>query len=471
MVGPAELWRLGATELAAMARAREVSVREIVQAHLDRIAAVNPRVNAVTVVLAESALAAADAADQAFAAGGPVGPLYGVPMTVKENIDLAGSATSHGVARFAEAAPRVDAPFVAKLRAAGAIPIGRTNLPDFAMRAHTENDLRGATKNPWDSARTPAGSSGGDAAALATGMTPLGIGNDIGGSLRNPSHACGTSALKPGLGRIATHYSLAHQDGFLGTQLFAVQGPMARRVGDLRLAFAVMCGADPRDPWSAPASLRAEQPEQPLRVAVVTDPAGQGVHPDVAAGVQRAAAALRAAGYATEATEPPAVADAARLWARIVLTEMQLGMWPIMQRFASAGAVRFIEYWAEAAPAFDLAGYAAAWAQRNALGREWALFQVRYPLILGPVQTIPPFLVGYDIAGPDEAAAVLRSFRLTSVANLLGLPAAALPAGVANGLPQGVQLIGPRFGEDLCLDAAQAIEDRLGIITPIEPRA
>ena len=219
-----ELWRQTATTLARMIRAKEVSAREVVESHLARIDAVNSQVNAITVVLADSALELAATADEATAAGEDLGPLHGVPMTIKENVDLAGSPTTSGVPALAEAVPLKDAPSIGHLKNAGAIPIGRTNLPDLGLRWHTDNDLRGATRNPWDASRTPGGSSGGEAAALATGMTPLGLGNDYGGSLRWPSQCCGTVALKPTPGRIPRHMSLLPQESALTAQLYAVDG-------------------------------------------------------------------------------------------------------------------------------------------------------------------------------------------------------------------------------------------------------
>ena len=191
MTLPADLWRAGAAQLAAAIRARETSAREAVEAHLARIEAVNPRLNAVTIVLAEQALAEAGRADEAIARGEETGPLHGVPCTVKENIEVVGTATTNGVPSLAEAYAERDAPAVERLREAGAIVIGRTNLPDLGMRWHTASSLRGVTSNPWDAGHTAGGSSGGEAAALASGMTPLGLGNDYGGSLRYPSQCCG----------------------------------------------------------------------------------------------------------------------------------------------------------------------------------------------------------------------------------------------------------------------------------------
>jgi amidase len=314
-----EIWKLGASELAARIRRKDVSSREVIEAHLRRIEAVNPHVNAITVNLGESALDAADAADRALASGDEVGPLHGVPMTVKENLDLVGSATTHGVTALRDQLPRADSPHIAELRAAGAIPLGRTNTPDFASRWHTDNELRGATLNPWAADRTPGGSSGGDAAALAAGMTPLGMGNDIAGSLRWPSQCCGTTALKPSLGRIAwASQQEARIPMSLAGQLLAVNGPMARHVRDLRLAFGHMCSPCPSDPWQVPAPLEGPPVASPIRVSVMADPAGLGVDPDVANAVRRAADQLADAGYAVEERELPSLTRAVEIYFQVM---------------------------------------------------------------------------------------------------------------------------------------------------------
>lgn len=463
-----EIWRMGAVDIAGAIRRREVTSREAVEAYLQRIAEVNPRVNAVTVTLADSALTAADAADAVVAAGGTIGPLHGVPMTVKENIDLVGSATTQGIVAMEQAMPPLDAPQIARLKEAGAIPIGRTNLPDFGMRWHTDNALRGATRNPWNPMLTAGGSSGGEAAALATGMTPLGVGNDYGGSLRWPSHCNGTAALKPTLGRIPQGSSLMQQDPPITIQLMAVQGPMARHVRDLRLAFETMAAPDPRDASYVPVPLHG--PEVAKRVALVIDPAGEGVNPAVAAGVRKAAEALRDAGYDVEEAEPPLVAEARDTWAKLVLTELKLTLYPLLEGIASADSLKFLSASFEAVPAVDYVGYIGALARRSGIAQAWSEFQARYPLILGPVGTEPPFAANYDTQGADAIRELLRRLRFVVLGNLLGLPAVVVPAGVADGLPQAVQIYGARYREDLCLDAAEAIEQRLGVVTPIDPR-
>ncbi|MDH3743056.1 MAG: amidase family protein, partial [Hyphomicrobiales bacterium] len=197
------LWKHSASDLALAIREKEISSIEVIEAHLNRIEAVNAGLNAVVTNLAETALDAARLADQQIASGADTGPLHGVPFTIKDVFDLAGTATTMGIVELKDKMPATDTPVVAHLKKAGAIPIARTNVPDIGVRWHTDNDLYGATLNPWDRARTPGGSSGGEAAAIATGMSPLGIGGDMGGSLRFPAQCCGIAALKPGFGRIS----------------------------------------------------------------------------------------------------------------------------------------------------------------------------------------------------------------------------------------------------------------------------
>jgi amidase len=464
-----ELWERGAFELGMSIRDGVVSSREVVEAHLGRIEKVNPDVNAVTVTLADEALLAADEADAAIAREEPTSPFHGVPFTVKETIDLAGSPTTHGVVAMAEAVPPLDAPAVSNLRAAGAIPFARTNAPDLGLRWDTDNALRGRTHNPWDPTRTPGGSSGGEAAALAAGMTPLGVGSDLGGSLRFPSACCGTAALRPTLGRVPMATSLEPHDAPITMQLMAVQGPMARGVLDLRVAVEIMSRPSTRDPWYAPIPFAGPPLANPIRVAFATDPGGRGVDAAVEGGVRAAADALADAGYTVEEVELPAVRDTAELWLTLVLTEVR-SMWPVLGGVISDDTRRFLDDMLTLVPPLDQAAYAAAFMTRQGLARAWTEFQADAPLVLGPVATQPPFPVGTDLEGPDAADAVRGMLDLTVLCNCLGLPAVAMPTGTDRGLPLGAQIIGPRYREDLCLTAAWEVERALGTITPIDPR-
>jgi amidase len=465
-----ELWRLGAVDLARAIREKQVSTREVIQAHLERITAVNDSVNAVTVVLHEEALRAADEADRALARRDVLGPLHGVPMTIKENIDLAGSATTQGVIALKDAIPPLEAPHVTRLRRAGAIPIGRTNMPDFGLGWHTDNVLRGATRNPWDPSRVPGGSSGGEAVALATGMTPLGLGNDYGGSVRYPAQCCGITALRPNIGRLSVISDLSPFEYPITLQLFAVHGPMARHVRDLRLAFEAMCGPDPRDPWYVPAPLTWPTASTPLKIAMTVDPGQGGVDSDVAAGVRKAAQLLAAAGYVVEEVDPPAVAEAATLWGELGMAEIRAMFLPAVKEMGSPKAVAGLGFILDWVPELDLLSYMKGLAERSRIAREWSQFAVQYPLILGPVSTAQPFPAEYYLAGKAQYGEMMHAMRLTTAVNVLGLPSVAVPVGLAEGLPQAVQIIGPRFREDLCLDAAEAIERQVGVLTPIDPR-
>lgn len=464
-----ELWRLSATELAEAIRSRQASSREVVEAHLRRIEAVNPRINAVTVVLAEQALEAATAADRLAAAGGDLPPLHGVPFTVKESIDVKGTATTMGVGALASAFPVRDAPTVERLRAAGALPIGRTNLASFTVRWHTESELYGATINPWDGSRTPGASSGGEAAGLATGMTPLGVGSDGLGSLRWPAQCCGIATLKPTLGRIPNATTSGPDVAAIGVQQTAVVGPLARRIADLKAAYGVMAGPSWRDPWSVPAPLRGPDHAMPIPVAVTVDPAGMGTAKQVQDGVLIAARALSDAGYVVETIEPPAIWEAAEALVVMDSTPGSRAGWEMFSQQLPAESRMFMAAFFEAAGNPDAVTAAQSFITRQRLLRDWGEFQEGRPLIVAPVYADLPFRADWDLKD-GSVAETIRGMRMTMAVNALGLPAVAVPVGIAHGLPQVVQVIGPRYREDLCLDAAEAIEDRLGIFTPIDPQ-
>ena len=462
-----DLWCMSAMDLAAAIRSRQTSSQEVIESHLRRIEAVNPSINAVTVVLGEQALEAAKAADRVVAGGAELPPFHGVPFTVKENIDLAGTPTTHGVKALTSAYPRLDAPIVERMRAAGGIPIGRTNCPDLGIRWHAESELRGATVNPWDRSRTPGGSSGGEAAALATGMSPLGVGGDLGGSLRWPAQCCGIGSLKPTLGRIPHATTIEPVDAPISVQLMMVEGPMARRVADLRAALEVLAGPTWRDPWTVPAPLRGPETAKPVRVAVVLDPAGQGAAEHVQDGVRKAARALEDAGYEVEEVEPPSLDTAAKTWLDILNADMGTAL-QIMSPPWGADTARFVSALFGLAPEPNPMTTIQNLVVRQSLLRAWGEFQEDHPLIVAPIYTDIPFEVGKDLTSAGVAE-ILRGMRMALAVNALGLPAVALPVGIRDGLPQSVQVIGPRYREDLCLDAAAALEDRLGIITPIDP--
>ncbi|MDP9330400.1 MAG: amidase [Actinomycetota bacterium] len=463
-----ELYSKGAGELAGMIAAGEVTSSDVVEAHLARIEEINPDLNAVTVTLADEARVAAADVDRSRAKGTLLGPLAGVPFTVKENIDVAGSATTWGVAALAEQMASTDAPAVARLREAGAIPLARTNLPDFAFRWETTSGRAGHTANPWDPTRTPGGSCGGEAVALATGMTPLGLGNDLGGSLRVPSQMCGTAALKPSRGRVADAAVTEPAAQPISIQMTMSQGPMARRVADLRLALGILSARDPRDPRWVPAPLQGPAVDGPLKVAVVRDPLGAGIDPHVRAGIDRAADWLSDSGYEVVDAEPPQIAEATAAWVETIWADVST-IWPGMEPVAGDGVRAFLGACVEQGvfKPVDQAAQLAAWVAVHQIGAAWTRFLQEHPVVLSPVCCERPWIVDEDISRVGEIA---MAMRMVVPVNILGLPSCAVPVGADDGLPQGVQLIGDRFREDLVLDAAQAIEDRAPVLTPIQPR-
>ncbi|QES46535.1 indole acetimide hydrolase [Streptomyces venezuelae] len=466
------LWKMPAADQAQAVRGGHISAVELVDSHLDRIAGVNPHVNAVTQLLTERAREAAARTDRRRAAGEMLGPLAGVPFTVKESTPIEGVPTTFGTARFRELVASADAPPVGRLRAAGAIPIGHSNIPTLILAGmHTRSELFGDTVNPWDSSRTPGGSSGGDAVAVATGMAALGLGNDSGGSVRIPAQFCGVAGLKPSTGRFpADHRVLGPDDPGLASQILVTDGPLARSVGDLRLAYEVLAGTDPRDPRAVPVPAYGEALPWPVKVAVVADPGGHGVHPTVRGAIETAADALREAGYdVREVADVPRLDEALEAYSRITVTEFA-PTWPVVRGLLGEGGSRYIETAMEQTPpvsADELMKLMGTWLS---IRRSWAEFLDTYPLLLGPSFTEPPVEPGLesrDRAGRDRVGA---GMRLCSVTSFVGVPGVAVPTGVVDGLPVGVQIVGRAFREDLCLDAAQAIEDRLGVFTPVDPR-
>jgi len=466
-----QLWQWDAVDLAQAIRTRAISTREAVSAALDRLQAVNPKINAVVQILADQALAAARAADEQVRRGEPLGPLHGVPVTIKVNTDQQDCATTNGVVVFRDVIAETDAPPVANWKKAGAIIIGRTNTPAFSWRWFTDNDLHGATLNPWNSAITPGGSSGGAAAALATGIGALAHGNDIGGSIRYPAYACGLVGIRPSFGRVPSFNASAPEERPFTPQIMSVQGPLARRVRDLRIGLATMAGFDPRDPWWVPAPLQGPPPTRPIRVAFCADPCGVGVAPSVAAAIRQAANWLAEAGYVVEEKAPPDFMAVVEGWSAMLGTETRMGMLPQIEKYGDKAVQHMARYFDKLTPSLDLQSWAKALARRSTLLRAWMLFFEEYPLVLIPVSGEPPFPAGYDQGDDDTLDRLLTAQRSQMPAPSLGLPGISVPTGIVDGLPMGVQLMAGRFREDLLFDAAEVIEARAPMPTPIDPRS
>jgi len=462
-----ELWQMSAVSLAAMIRDGETTSREVVDAHLERIGLVNDAVNAVVEVRPDEARRDADAADAARRDGRPLGALHGVPFTVKTNLDVAGYATTEGTEALRDWMATIDAPTVERMRAAGAVVLARTNMPDVGLRVNTESSLYGPAHNPWRHGLTTAGSSGGEAAAIATGMSPIGLGNDLGGSLRNPAFACGISSIKPSRGRVPQGNPSSVVDPDVGEQMMAVEGVLARHVGDVRAGLTAIMGSHASDPQALDAPLTG--PPVAKRVALVPEPMGGDTHADVVESVRQAGRVLESAGYEVEEIEPPMLFESYITWAELLSLRFDM-QGDLIDAVIGDGGRRFLELTKAGFPTATAASVYALHQTQYRVAKAWRGFMETYPLVVGPTWTQPPFPHGFDVRDAESAMKVIEGVRFTLPANLLGLPAACVPTGLANGLPMGIQVIGRAFREDTCLDAAEDIERALGVLTPIDPR-
>ena len=459
-----EIWQWNTATTAEKIASGEVTAREVTEAHLARLDEVNPVLNAVTHDVRESARAAAAACDERQAAGQPLGQLHGVPVTIKENIDVQGQPTPNGIPAFANTIAPADSPLVGHLQAAGAVVVGRTNTPELSYRWHTINPLRGETKNPWGDHRTPGGSSGGAAAAVAAGIGTIAHGNDLGGSVRQPANCCGLVGLRPSLGRIPAFNPSAPAERSLALQLMSVQGPLAPEVADVRLAFEIMAQASPHDPWHIAAPVDGPPVEGPLRVAATYGTSRITTDAAVRAAIDAAAAHLGDAGYEVEFVDPPAFDDILDGWQSILATETQATMADVLPQIGSDDFLRMLTWMFTDDALLDLPQYIEAYMARQRILREWTCFLAERPLVLAPVSQQVPFAPNADASGLERFTEILTGHTPLVAVNYLGLPAVAAPALLDESGPVGVQLIGRPLREDLCLDAAQAIEDRVGVM-------
>ena len=461
-----QLWKLGAVDTAKAIRDGKFSCRDSVSAAVDRMREVNSSVNGVTVDLGDQALAEAEQADQVLRSGGIAGPLHGVPVTIKENIDVTGQATTNGLDAFSDLVAEEDSPVVTNLKNAGAIIIGRTNTPEFSLRWFTDNPLRGLTRNPWHADITPGGSSGGASASVALGIGAIAHGNDLGGSLRYPAYACGLATIKPGLGRVPAYNSTAPAERSPMLQLMSVQGPICREVKDVKLALEVMAAGSVQDPWYAPVPLEFGNNNSPVSVAVTTGSDFLDCHPVVRQAVDDAAGILDDAGYRVSQIDPPNLPEIAERWRSLICADVRAMTLDAIRQYGNEDINAVIDGYFTASPRLDdVKAYTTALADRTRLIRDWAQFSENYPLVLAPVSQVPPFPQNEDLKGSDRVSKILEQQSLLYSVNLLGLPSAAVATGLARGLPTGVQIIGRRYCEFQCLDAAQHIENRTGILS------
>ena len=451
----AEIWELSAAEIADAVRSGKMSATEVTQAHLDRLADVNPRINAVVQQFPEEALSVARDVDAAIADGQDPGPLCGVPVTIKVNVDQKGHATTNGLKLLKDLVAQQDSPVVSNIRKAGGVIVGRTNTPAFSLRWFTKNDLHGQTLNPRDASITPGGSSGGAAAAVASGICAVGHGTDIAGSVRYPAYACGLHGLRPSLGRVPT-YNATGADRFIGAQIMAVSGPLARSIEDIRLAFLAMAAPDPRDPWYTASPL--EQGGFAKRAALTIAPDGMAVTKDVSTALMDAADRLRDDGWQVDEIDCPQMQAAADINAVLWMAETRFSALEMIEKEAEPESQFVFRQMARDAGEIDLDRLMKTLQSRAGLVREWETFLSRYPVVLCPVSGELPFDQQLDVRSDSDFRRVFDAQLTQRALPTLGLPALTVATGQVGTVPVGVQLIGARYREDILLAAGAAIE-------------
>ena len=442
-----------ATTLAGAVRDRRVSSEELVTACFERIDEVNPSLNAVVQFARDAALERARELDVAITSGMPCGPLHGVPMTIKDSFETAGVVTTAGTTGLRDHVPDTNATVVERLLDAGAVLLGKTNTPEITLRFITENHLYGRTNNPYDVTRTPAGSSGGAAAIVASGGSPLDIGSDTGGSIRVPAAFCGIAGLKP------THGRVPRTGLYPGLELGAAEaftqvGPMARYVEDLTLLLRVISGPDGKDPFAAPVPLTDPRAVAPsgLRVAYYTGQEGSPPTPETVAAVEAAARMLAEDGASVEEERLPGVESSLDLWLAIFRAD---GGVTVREYLRSLGTEEMHPSmaWTQDSPAVSAPQYARLLAEWNAFRtRSLSWMEDRYDIMLCPAHATP--------AVPHEE---MERFRYTYPYNLLGWPAGVVRCGSdPEGMPIGVQVVGRPWQEAAVLAVAGVLEESLG---------
>ena len=464
-----DLWRLSAKDLAALIASKKVSATEAATAALARLDAVNPKINAVIDHRPDDVLKQAAAVDAAIAKGEKVGALAGVPVTVKVNIDQEGFATTNGLKLQRDAIARSNSPVVDNLRKDGAVILGRTNCPAVSYRWFTTNLIHGDTKNPRDPSITPGGSSGGAGAAVAAGIGHIAHGTDIAGSIRYPAYACGVHGLRPTVGRVAA-FNAALPERPIGPQISAVSGPLARTIGDLRIALAAMSGKDFRDPWWVPAPL--EGPAMPKRAALCLNPDGLNPVAEVKAAVADAAKRLERAGWTVEEiADTPPMREPADLQTKLWLGDGYEAQLEMATREGDPGALACLNGNRAKVASFDgqAAALSKALTRRATLTRQWLELFEKYAVLLIPVSGELPFPDHLDRKDEASFARVWHAQLPQIAIPFMGLPGLTVSTGLVGRVPVGVQIVSGRYREDLCLLAGEAIEAGGVPASPIDP--
>ena len=458
-----EIWEQTAQIIAQKIQMREISAEEVTRSALDRLAEVNPSINAVVDSFDQEAIGAAQSIDHKINAGETVGILAGVPVTVKVNVDQIGRATTNGLRLQKDLIASKDNPVVANLRKAGAVIIGRTNTPAFSLRWFTRNSLHGHTKNPLNPEITPGGSSGGAAASVAAGIGAIGHGTDIAGSIRYPAYACGVHGLRPSLGRVPAH-NFSGPDRFIGAQVTAVSGPIARSIVDLRLALDAMSQADLRDPWYV--SMPLQGGTVPKRIALSISPDGLEVDPKIKAELVRVATIIEAAGWQVEEVDLPPLRKPMENQLFLWIAEMKHGATSALAREQDPDALLVYDRLVKNSKNNLMTDVMDVLQTRAALTREWRVFLEKYPVVLCPVSGQLPFKDLLDLGSQSEFDKIIEAQMLQIGLPFMGLPCLTVTTGRVDASPIGVQLVASHFREDLLLDIGEIVGQNIKAVSP-----
>jgi Asp-tRNA(Asn)/Glu-tRNA(Gln) amidotransferase A subunit family amidase len=465
-----ELTFLSAVEMAQRIREKKISPVELAEAHLAQIERLNPKLNAFVHVDADSVRRRARAAETWLMKGARLGPLHGVPISIKSSVDVVGMKCEAGTRLRAGYVAQSDAPLVSRLRQAGAIVLGVTNTPELLMAWETDNLLYGRTNSPWDLERTPGGSSGGEAAAIASGMSAGGVGSDGGGSIRVPAHFSGICGLKPTPGRIPSTGHFPESAGPFA--LIGVVGPMARTVADLKLLFEVMQGPDDGDSCTAPVPLHwpSDQEVKSLRIGYFEDDGRTPATSEIRQAVKTSAESLTRAGFKVEPFRPEGLEEARELWRKFFVKAGGMLIDPLFEKQKSDLSPilnQFLELSADE-PALTADSLLDAWIRRDALRARFLAQMQKYPILLCPPAAVPAFRHGERSWAIDgKTVNYLDAWSYTEWFSLLGNPAAVVPVSRSSeGLPIGVQIVGRPWEDEKVLAIAQLVEKECGAWTP-----
>ena len=459
-----EIWQMSACQQAETIASGELSARDAVSASIARMHDRNGAMNAVVDDLSQQALEDAACLDEAFATSGPIGPLHGVPVTIKENIDQAGRSTPNGVPAFKDLIAPADSPFVTNLKTAGAVVIGRTNTPEFSFRGTTDNPLHGRTFNPWNDWASAGGSSGGASSAVMSGMGAIAHGNDIGGSLRFPAACTGAATVKPGMGRTPAYNPSQTAERGILAQVTSVQGVICREVCDVLLAMKAAIGFSPQDPWQVEVPWDGPAIECPIKVGYTRESYGFDMDPAVDAALSAAIEALQDAGYEVEELDIPNTFEIGCEATRTLFGEVKSLLEPVMREYGSDAFNTYFGHCYEIAPPYQGDELIAAYGRRATHTRRWLELLAEMPLVLTPFLLAPTYAHGRDYEGRAGAEEIMLKGFYSFAMNYMGLPAGNIAANYNDGLPVGVQIVGRRFREDLILDACEAVEQRVGVM-------